>query len=371
VVLSLAEDSNVFYTSRSTGRPVRDRLFRFDPTVRATWPFRNSTLDLRYQASRLDYGTVRLERNWSQQLVAEVSLLFSSWDRLSASASRTKGVSETVLFDPGGEALFEGAPYDFDVQKVELKREVYGRRGYRFAAARSSLSFSPGARVSFFDYEGLDVNLDVREPISSRFWVTSAYLGRRYDHFRVSGSSLGPRFFRREESDHVLTGFQGLVRERSPFEVLVGRAVARFPGRGRSEFRGLVYDGRLQLALGGGAAVGVSVSRKVWPSFFGENDYYVSESLGGRFERQAPGRLLVGIAGTAWRNRYPRPVTFSGADSVLRRDRTWSVEAYATFLLRESYGLRLSVRHEDRQSSYEPADYEKTVVSGGIALGWL
>jgi hypothetical protein len=86
----------------------------------------------------------------------------------------------------------------------------------------------------------------------------------------------------------------------------------------------------------------------------------------GQVERPFPQGSLVGGNLGFSRNTYGEPV-----NGIIREDRTIRLEAYANLALRERVSFRFSLLRDRRYSNVSGADYNDTVVFGGIVLGWL
>mgnify|MGYP001061094905 CR=1 FL=1 len=363
-------DSNVFYASAEQG-PVSDALRTAAPSLRATLPFRNSRFDLAYRATKDRYEEVELVRTLSQEFEAALSLRFSSHDRLEASVSRTLGSSDTQVFDPGGETVFRGQPYDFDRQTVGIQRMVPGKRGWDVRATRSVLDYSDDPAVAYFDYEGFEATALYREPLSPKTWLVADWTGRWFDQYDSADTAPGREPVWKERSGLLRAGVQGLLGPGRPYRVLVGLADFRLTGGSTSSYRGWTADGTLVTRFGAATFLDVHASRRPWPSFFLEGDFYVNESTGVRVEHRWLRRSRFGVEGRWSRAGYESPIPegYVG-EGIVREDRTLRVGVYANLMVHERFGVRISVDDDRRTSNYEFAECRKRVYVVGILLGW-
>ena len=370
-----AYDTNVFLassTSTSSGT-ISDRVLRVTPGLVAALPFRESLLKLDYSVTRLDYGKTPLERNLSRDAGIDLALNFSTQDRLSLRANRNLGVAETLAFDPGGEVVFRGQGFDLTTYEIEAAREVFGHRGYRVRLSREALSFDPGTTVAFFEFRGIDAEVDYREPLSPRFWAVGDYEGRRYDHFLADEPTGSHEPFRKEDSDVVRVGLQGQLGEREPFLVRVGWGRFRFPGSEGSEYRGIVADASLVIRSVGRTELELGLQRRPWPSFFLNNNYYLVNSANLRLSRRWLQYSTMGIEGWWQEATYgdPVPMNVPQQPGLTRVDRTLRASVYANLMIRERLGVRISVDENHRNSNYLGAGFEGRVYFAGIVLGWI
>lgn len=363
-------DSNVFYESPSMG-PVSDPLRTASPSLRATLPFRNSRFDLAYRATKSDYDEVVLARSVSQEFGATLSLVFSSYDRLEASASRTLGSSDTQVFDPGGEAVFRGLPYDFDEQTVGISRRVQGKRGWDVYVTRSVLDYADDPDATFFDYDGLEATALYREPLSPKMWLVADWTGRWFDEYDAADTDPDREPTWQERSKLFRAGLQGFLGTGRPYQVVVGLADFGLTGASTSTYRGWTADGALVTRFGAATSLEVRASRRPWPSFFLEGNFYVNEAASARLERRWLRQSRLGAEGRWSRATYTEPVPEGLAgEGIVRADRTVRLRVYANLMVHERFGIRLSVDDDRRTSNFEYAEYRKRVYFVGILLGW-
>ncbi len=377
-------DTNVFLNSRVVqGNVLADHASRMSPALRAALPFGDSRLTLDYKWTKLQYGSARLERDVSQEGGVALTLGFSTQDRLSLSARKTLGIAETSAFDPGGEVVFKGAGFNLATYQIEAAREVYGQRGYRVQLLASRLRFPQSQAVSFFEFSGFTGVAEYREPLSPSHWVVVSFEGRRYDHTLSSGE---PPDTPREESDLIMTGLRGQFGKNESYSLQLGWADFRFPGSLASNFRGFVADASATQDLGRTRFI-LGLGRRPWPSFLRDNNYYVVDRLGVKIERHLLGDSLFGVDLTVYRSTYGDPTTMPtptpqptpSPETLVRRDRTFRGELYATLMIRDRVGFHLSVVENRRSSNYQGflgstavgADFSGRAYFAGFVFGWM
>ncbi len=367
-----ASDTNVFYTAENEG-PISDTVLTTAPSIVATLPFRNSLFRMDYEWVRTDYGTVSISRDLSRDYGADLALKFSTLDQLRLKARETLGVAFSQV-DQGGSAVFQGEPYDLSTYTAELAREEYGHRGYVVRLTRETLNFPPEVTVAYFEYSGYTGFAEYKEPRASHLWLVGSYEGRRYDNFSVAGPNAPSVLYRREHSDLLWAGIQGLLGPDEPYTLRGGWADFRFPGGAGTGFRGFVLDGTMQLHVGAATRVHLAVSRRPWPAYFYDDNYYLTESLTARIERFWLRSSGAGIEATAARYSY-EPLPLASPDHVyeagfVRKDTGLRMQVYANLFISDQLGFKLNISRDTRDSTDAGARYGKTVYYAGVVLGW-
>jgi hypothetical protein len=359
-------DSNVFMRSDEFGpAPVPDQVLTLKPALLLTIPFSNSALRFGDTLSWVDYKeTPQIAGKTSNDAMADLTLRFGSLDTLALSARHVNGVSETTEFDPGGEVSFRGIPYRLHTEMLSVSREVAGARGYRFSVSRNALDFDNSIEVFFFDYRGFDGDASYVQPLSPNTRLAFGYVGTRYDHFGVgtSPSEVG----RTENGNTLYAQVEGRLGPKQPYRLRLGWESLAFEGNSAKDFSGVVGDAAVSAIVGGGTTFTLTAQRQPYRSFFGTNNFYVFESVGGRVERPFQSGTSVGGDVSFSRNTYGEPVA-----GILREDHTFWIEAYANLAVRERVVFRLSVLKRRRYSNTPGADFNITAVFGGFVFGWI
>jgi hypothetical protein len=359
-------ETNVYLLSENAvPPPSSDRVLTLKPAVQVTVPFSNSTFRFKDTLSWVDYDkTPQVAGKTSNEAEAAPALRFGSLDTLELSARHIAGVAETLAFDPGGEVKFQGNAYALHNEGVSISREAPGARGYRFALAHNALRWDRSVPITFYDYKGFDGEGAYVQPLSSNALLAFAYLGTRYDHFPINAESGPPA--RTEAGDTVYAQIDGRLGPKQPYRVRVGWERLAFEGNDAKDFSGIIGEVNLSAIVGGGTIITVTAIRQPYRSFFGENNFYVFDSVGARIERSFQRGTKVGGDVSYSLNTYDEPDA-----GILRQDRTVFLEAYANLAVRDQVIFRLSIMKNRKYSNYPGADFDTTAVTGGFVFGWL
>ena len=385
IVTGYTYESNPFFRADELD-PVSERILEISPEIVATLPFRNSRLSLEGRYTSFEYENRATGDDDALDLSADLDLAFYSGDRLRIGYGVLDGTSRTLAFDECGESVFNGEPYRFDRYEFELSRAQTGRRGYEVAVRNSSVDFDED-QGSFFEFDGWETDVEYREPLSASSWLLARFSGRRFDQFRSGGSRDAP--FRTESTDAGFLGVRG-VRQELSYDVAVGWARSEYElsdetapgGRPRSDFRDAVWSASVTRRLGPLDEVLLRTERRVFASFFRDNNYYLSTRTRAQWTRRLRGRSSVWLLIEYATNDYPDPVDTNGdgEPDVVREDHLWDVGIYGTVAVWRKLGIRVDVRHRRRDSNYVfettdgtllSADYEGLRAFVGVTLGWI
>jgi hypothetical protein len=361
VGLGVSRETNPFFQTSAQS----DTVARANPGLGILFPFLKSYLRASYEATFRHYQETQVTNSDSDYLAAELSMLFSTFDRLVILANRTSGASELLAFD-GGETVYNGTPFRYGVYTMGAERTVAGHLGYQAVATWSRLSFDE-ADVNFFEYHGWDVTGDAYVPLSPYLWLVAGAKGRRYDHFRTDDPT--DTVFRREESETLRGGVRGVFLGNRPYHVILGYDWARYPGGSGSDFTGLVGDAAVELPLGPSTGVTISVERRRWSSFYGDNNYYLANTarldLLKRFRTGS--ELGVGLLGGV--SAYPDPENIA-LGGPRRRDDLGSFEIFGTIALPRRCGIRMGYEAEFRHSNVPGVEYDAQTATVQFLYGW-
>jgi hypothetical protein len=377
VVAGYEHNTNVFLEDEIED-PTSDYSLVVEPEITATLPFRNSYLDFHYKATWRDYGSAFPDEKLAQELGVRLSLLFASMDRITIGGNRIFGVAATEEFDPGGEVVYDGKEFDLTDYSVELKREVQGRRGYRIQVRRSELDFDPAPDLRFFDFKGWSGEAEYREPLNENLWIIGAYSGSRTDHFCKNLDPLGnpcpppSEPLRKESTDTASLGLRGVLAANQPFYLRVGSASYRYTLRTGSNFQGVTAEGSLGIPIGGGTSLRFGLSRRPYPSFYFNSNFYLVERVDTQLQHDwRNGAASAGLRAFFSRSRYSNAIDFPGfpQDGTVRRDTILRGELYANVFLVKRFGLSTVVSWQSRDSNIEGEDYEGESYFLGLTYG--
>jgi hypothetical protein len=371
----LGYDTNPFYEGPE-GDADSETSARYALGLDGTLPFRESALRLAYRRERLDYENTELTEDTAEDFSGELGLRLATRDEVKVGADLTRGIADTLRFDPGGEIVFRGEPYDLRLVTTTASREVRGRPGYGIQVSRRDLVFPrEEADFNYFEYRGWDFDAEYRHPFGPSTWGTLGYAGKRYRHFCDTvepGGTPCPDVgvpFREETGDVVYAGFRGALSERSPYRARIGWLDLRYDGTISEGYRGPVGDVDVRVGLSAGTWVAATLTRQVYSSFYLNNNYFVYDAASARAGLGFADRWEVALGATYSRSRYETPAP--GSTTGARTDDTLRSEAYANVFLPKRFGIRVVVTDERRSSSDAALDFDRRTFFAGAFFGWL
>jgi hypothetical protein len=368
-------DTNPFYEGSQADAEAEGST-RFALGVEGTLPFRESALRLAYRRDRLDYENTVLTEDTAEDFSGELRLRFPTRDEVSVGADLSRGIADTLRFDPGGEVVFRGEPFDLRSITAGASREVPGRPGYGFQVSRGDLVF-PRAEAAFnyFEYRGWDFDGEYRQPFGPSTWGTVGYAGKRYRHFCDTVEPSGEPCpesgtpFREETGDTVYVGVRGALSERSPYRARVGWLDLSYAGTITEGYRGPVGDFDVRVGLSAGTWVAAALTRQVYSSFYLNNNYFVYDAASVRAGLTFADRWEVAVGTSYSRSRYDTPAP--GSTTGARSDDTLRSEAYANLFFPRRFGIRVALTDERRSSSEPGLDFDRRTFFAGAFFGWL
>jgi len=360
--LGVSGETNPLYEPAQTD-PDSDVVSRAALDFDALLPFKNSYARAGYRGVFRSFAKNDVPDPKSRDVIAELSLKFSSQDRLVVHGIRTTGAAELLRFD-GGERTYDGTPFQYGVYTLGADRFVPGNFGYEVAVVWSDLAFDQST-TTFFNFKGWDTTLDVNTPISPTMWLVGGIATRRYDHFISSTGEL----FRKESSNAVRGGVKGVLGTGRFYHVILGYERASYPGGEGSDFDGLVGDAAIDLTVGPSTALTIYGGRRRWSSFYGDNNYYLANTIGTRVRHRWPGTSEIGAIAELGRSNYSDPFDVS-VGGPHRQDNEWYLETYGTVAFGRLYGLRVSYMARVRHSNDDTVDYSQRALGVQIVVGW-
>jgi hypothetical protein len=360
--IGVSGETNPLYEPEQTD-PETDVVSRAALEFDAMLPFKNSYARVGYRGVYRSFAKNDVPDPKSRDVIAELSLKFSSEDRFVAHGIRTTGAAELLRFD-GGERTYDGTPFQYGVYTLGADRFVPGRFGYEVAASWSNLEFEQ-SNTTFFNFTGWDTTMDVNTPISPTMWLVGGLGTRRYDHFDSATGEL----FRQESSNAARGGVKGILGTGRYFHVILGYERATYPGGAGSDFEGLVGDAAIDFNIGPSTTLSVYGARRRWSSFYGDNNFYLANTIGTRARHRWPGSSEVGVTVDLGRSNYGDSFDVS-VGGPHRQDTEWGVEVYGTVAFGKLYGLRTSYFSRVRHSNDDTVAYSQRALGVQLVVGW-
>jgi hypothetical protein len=388
---SFGVDSNLF---RSNTEPQRELVTRVAAGALATLPFRNSVLDLFYEASLYDYAETQIPTDITHRGGVSAGLQFGTGDVLTLRERFTTGQVELRRFDPGGEVVFEGEPYNYNVFDLEMARSDATRPGYSARLSRVDFAYADQPpNAAFFDYSGYNGAFEYRHPLPNHRWAVGSYRGRRFNHYRdvfedkqvidpETGNTVTVPVrvdsrvkFRTEISDTLLAGVRGFVGRRQPFWALAGYGRFEYENQPESEFQGIVGTAQWRLPIGTRTFVDFGFDRRPLPSTF--DTYYIVNELRTRAEGAGFRNARVGANLILGRNRYGSVIDDEDNDfqddsceGQIRKDSRFLLEGYLNWVIHPRVAFQLTAARTSRGSNCNWAEYNANVVTTSFIFGW-
>jgi hypothetical protein len=361
--VGVSGETNPLYAPDSAN-PDGDVVSRAALEFDAILPFKNSYARAGYNGVFRRFASDQIPNLKSRDVIAELSLKFSTRDRLVVHGIRTTGASETIPFD-GSEQTPDGTPYQYGVYTLGADRYVPGRFGYEVAVVWSDLAFDQ-SNTTFQNFTGWDTTLDVHAPISPTLWIVGGVATRRYDNFYSSTGEL----FRKEYSNAVRGGVKGILGTGRFYHVILGYERASYPGGAGSDFDGLVGDAAIDLKFGPSTTMTIYGARRRWSSFYGDNNYYIADTIGTQFRHRWAELSEVGVTAALGRSNYADAFDVNSEDQHHRRDNEWGLETYGTLALGRIYGLRVSYLSRVRHTNENSLAYSQRSFGVQLVVGW-
>jgi hypothetical protein len=382
-------DDNLF---RSPREPQRDQVTRLSGGVLATLPFRNSLLDLFYEASQFEYRDSEVPTDLTHRLGVSAGLQFGSGDALTVRDRFTRGQVELRRFDPGGEVVFEGEPYNYNRFDLEMARADATQPGYNVRLSRIDFAYvDQPPDAAFFDYSGYSGAFEYRHPLPNFKWVVGSYSGRRFNHYEdefkkiVEDDPDTPEDeteyirtetrvkFRSEISDTLQAGVRGFLGQRQPFWALVGYGRFEYENKPESKFQGIVGSVQWRVPVGSTSFVDLAFDRRPLPSTF--DTYYIVNELRTRAEGDGFRNSRVGVSMILGRNRYGSVLNTDDFNDIscageIRQDDRYQVEGYLNWVIHPRVGFQFTAGHTSRGSNCDNATYDANVVATSFVFGW-
>lgn len=384
------DDDNIFRRN-DENTPVGDRVTSFTGGLLANLPVRNSLIQLGYEATQLNYADNEFSRDFDQEVWTEIGLNFSSRDQLFIRERYNRGVTDLQTVDQGGELVFQGEPFNLNRWEVELVRSIPLRQGYAVRVTRTDLNFQgepadvedcPAEDLTcfpFFDYRGFDMAAEYRQPLGPNNWFLARHGSKRFNHYGANRPDLVGIPFRREEQDSYGIGLRGTLGGLHPYFFYLGHGRLRFrqvrKGGAPADFDGISGAGSWVFNVAGNGRLSLAVDRRPLPSNF--NTYYLVNQLRLGYERQWLRRARYGVNLLLGYNRYGGLLTDDRGEPLadcgleIRKDRLQRLEGRLEWFAHPRVGFQVRAGYDRRGSNCDAADFDATVVSTGVRIGWF
>jgi putative beta-barrel porin BBP2 len=361
-------DSNIFYLNSSTanGEILSSGVVLIRPRLMVDLPLGASGIRWSYSPAFRDYtnASVSQSNRVSHFFDLEAALKPASSLLIVVKDHLVRGTSELREVDPGGETTFGLVPFVLHEPEVDFTMDLGGRQGVSLIPRYTSVRFSDSGAASFFDYRrrGLEGRYNYKTSPSSVLYGFLNFEGA--DQSRERGSlqtvTSSTRAFgvglRRTVNRILVTSISGAY------------LTLNFNATGTNNYSGPVLEGNTSWLLTDTSRLEVRLGRQVYPSYFGDNNFYLDNYGGLQFTQQIGRNSYWTFSAAYQANRYP---LHDPTLNLRRRDSAEVLEMGAGYRFLRSTRLFVGYNHERRRSNYEPAEYEVDRVSFRIDMGWM
>jgi len=381
VSTDLEHTDNLFY---NTSNPVAATVFRVTPGILARLPMAQSVFNVGYALQYKTYEGAAaeldsIEDNVSHFFRADGTFQFGSGFTVAFSEDFEKGVLDTQNFDPGSEEVrFLGDKFTRNLLEVDVGHGRGGRR-VGFSAGLARVDFEEQQRqTSLFDTRGAFVRAYGESWRSAWRILFGEMVVSTTDLSRVrkfpTGDPDDPFVEipddREQDGVEVAGGVRMVLSPGSYLQARIAYTDERYLTKGGdlssenrdSTYRGVVGSATYSRSIPGRPRLAVRALRDVYPSIFGDNDYFISNRLSVLMESPTRLRLRIGGQVKYYLNDYPQSVPRREDDTV--EGRLW-------LGYRLGSGLEWGVyaRHTSRTSSLPLLGYDATTYGVLLQMG--
>jgi len=362
------QDSNIFYLNSSTanGAILSSGVVLIKPRILVDLPLGESRIRWSYSPAFRDYtnASVTQSNRVSHFFDFEAALKPTSSLSIVVKDHLVRGTSELREVDPGGETTFGLVPFLLQEPEVDFTMDLGGRQGVSLIPRYTSVRFSDAGTASFFDYRrrGLETRYNYKTSPASVLYGFVNF--EATDEQREQGSLQNVTSSTRA----IGVGLRRTVNQILVTSLSGGYLTLNFKGAGINDYSGPVLEGNTAWRLTDTSRLEVRLGRQVYPSFFGDNNFYLDNYGGLQFTQQVGRNAYWTFSGAYQANLYP---LHDAALNLRRRDSGEVLEVGAGYRLLQSTRLFVGYNHERRRSNYDPAEYEVDRVSFRINMGWM
>ena len=392
-------DDNVFYSPHlecngcslvsSSLTVVRPQLL-FDLPAGENW------LRWSYAGEYRDYGTSAYSPSqpWSHFVDLDGRVRLGPRVFAALADHFVHGTQQLREVDPGGELTFGTAPFTLHSPSAEVGVNLGTRHAFSVVPSYSRTTFDRSGSSSFFtsSTHGLQARYTYTLTPTTAVY---AYYGDERTH--EERNSL---FFTNVDADSTVggIGLRKTVNRAIVTSATIEYRTMDFHGGAPTNFSGLLVTGDAGWLLSDVSRLTVSLRRGPYPSYFLNNNYYVSDQVTVGLTHQV-GTLLwwdgtVGVES----NAYSEPSDVTGLETfycqenppgvfadcpsrgVRRRDHAWKAEVSLGIRTGRAGRISLGYNHYERRSNMlavsqpgfgDPNEYDVNRIFLRFEVGWL
>lgn len=296
----------------------------------------------------------------------------------------SKGVLETDEIDPGREygiglnrvvdtslERFKRNSLDvgvkFDVLADTRVDVSVGATKVRYGNDPGEEQFTTGERA-FFDYDLRTLNASLR-----RGFGAGRTLGLL---FTVHDMPKQPERSQVEGRGYSYgASLEGEILALTTGRIQVGYRTQKNPnaGAGGRDYKDLAYGAQVAREITDNSSIGFSAERKLYPSNYKENGFYVTDMLRADLNTRLPFSIFVRVSGFFQTNGYetsPQPSDATG-QLTLRKDKLRGILVGATRQLTSWALLRFDYVGERRDSNLDRFDIKTRALTFQLGLGYF
>jgi len=353
------QTDNLFYTSSER---INATVTSVTPGISAEVPLPgDGELYMGYALRYRNYGGADIDSNLSHFLLAGGGLDFGNGFLLAFEEDYSRGVLDTTGFDAGGEVVFRGDEFAAAVTSLDLSHQRTARRRVGVSVEKDHVEFQESAQAGLYDSDYYNVDLYADHQVGAQGGVRLGVYGSKGDLTSVEN----PADRRDEQTFRLTLGGQWRLSPSTSLGGDFGWGTAEFfdelEGE-TSKTRNLVGALNFVRFVPTRARVVARVSQGVFPSFYGDNTFYVSRALFVQIENDPRARMSLGGSASYTQNDYPEA-------APARTDDTVDGKAWVGYRFGSGVEWRVYVETGSRSSVRPELEYDATSVGVMLGLG--
>jgi hypothetical protein len=368
VAMDYTRDDNIFFASKSdSGTDIVSSAVRtIKPNILVSLPIGENLVRWSYSPTYKSYTSSRVDnsKNFSHFFDFEGRFKVGTSLRLVLRDHFLRGTTELREVDPGGETTFGLVPFTLHEPELMADLALGARQGISIIPRYASARFDQLESAPFFNYR--------KRGVEGRYNYKLGPLDTLYGYYAFDNTSQ-----RREEVGLIDVsqtgrtaglGFTRIINEIATATISVGYETLGFEGGADQAFAGLVLDTLTTWRPGDTTRIEWSARRGAYPSFFENNNFYLTNTAGFRLIQQIGQQMYCTVSESYQVNRYP---LVSPTFGVRRSDRTLHTEVSVGRQFLRSVRVFVGYNRDRRDSNVDPAAYNVDRFTFRIEMGWL
>jgi hypothetical protein len=335
VTVSHGWDNNVQHLSDEDPYigPVPSGVGDIQPILRFELPFRKSLVQLTYRGDFRTYSADILKDAGGMSHFVNFTGQFQAGRRLQVqvAARYIDSITSLLSVAPGGEYQYGTQPLTGEEAQLGLTYQLGATQSVEVGALRAYTQFETGATSSFFTDNGIK-NLYLRYVLDSGP-MNQVFLSLDRQVITQTGvdTQLQPDEYRIRS---LGAGYRRFTGRDLSSQIRVAYATTEFTEGLWTPFRGITWEGEVNLAPSPQTQLQVRLRRAPLVSFFNVSAYYVNEAVELNFNRALSRIVALRLSVGLQRNTFAEPivVTLDAPGGDLDHDNDGMIDAYEYLL---------------------------------------